>query len=189
MGKLGTPPLRADVVITSLSREHAANMYRWMCDPEVRCNLGLRREPSLAESLRWVHNAQEDASICAFAIMHAGLHVGNVILDRIDKYLSSARLSVYIGEAQARGAGIGSTAIRLCLERGFEQMGLHKVWLTAHCRNFAAINTYSRLGFVLEGVLRDEFLLGDERLNVFYMGILRQDFHKLAFAGAPGPVP
>jgi RimJ/RimL family protein N-acetyltransferase len=32
------------------------------------------------------------------------------------------------------------------------------------------------LGFSLEGILREEFYLDGERLSVFYMGLLRDEF-------------
>jgi len=54
--------------------------------------------------------------------------------------------------------------------------GLHKVWLTVHVRNSRAICAYARLGFEVEGVLRDGFLLAGERLAALYMGLLRDDF-------------
>jgi diamine N-acetyltransferase len=58
-------------------------------------------------------------------------------------------------------------------------MGLHKVWLTVHSRNAPAIGAYVRLGFMLEGILRDEFWLAGQRLPALYMGLLREDFEQL----------
>lgn len=142
--------------------------------------MGLSREPSLERTEEWIANSILDAHIKAFAVLLDGQHVGNVVLDRIDTYLASARLSVYIGEPSARGAGIGLTAIFLLLSEGFDDLSLHKIWLTVHSRNIPAINTYFRLGFVLEGILRDEFWLEGERASVLYMGLLREDFKRLA---------
>jgi hypothetical protein len=39
------------------------------------------------------------------------------------------------------------------------------------------------LGFSVEGVLRDEFWLEGQRLNVFYMGMLAEEFKGRAGAG------
>ena len=64
----------------------------------------------------------------------------------------------------------------LALRDGFAVRGLHKVWLTVHTRNSRAICAYARLGFEVEGVLRDGFLLAGERLAALYMGLLRDDF-------------
>ena len=100
----------------------------------------------------------------------------NVILDQHDARLSSARLSVYVGPRESRGSGIGVSGMYLALRNAFAERGLHKVWLTVHSRNSRAICAYANLGFEVEGVLRDGFLLDGERLPALYMGLLRSDF-------------
>lgn len=172
------PQLKQGVTLLPLCVAHAANMYRWMCDPDVSLNVGLRSDPSLEKSVAWIERALQDPSIRPFAVSVNEHHVGNVVLDRIDDYLGTARLSIYIGD-DMRGAGIGFAAAYQCLRKGFQEMGLHKIWLTVHSRNFAAINTYTRLGFCLEGILRDEFFIGEQRLSVLYMGMLKDDFERL----------
>ena len=174
--------VRDGVVLAPLAREHAEKMYRWMCDPVVRGNIGLRSDPSMERTVAWIASAAEDDTIRPFAVLLDDEHVGNVILDRIDWYLQTARLSIYVGEPGARGAGVGSSALRLALVEGFAHMTLHKIWLTVHARNFAAITTYSRVGFRLEGILRDEFLLNAERVDLLYMAMLRGEF-EAAVAG------
>ncbi len=171
--------LRPDVTIIPLAVEHAAKMYCWMGDPVVAHNLGLRSEPSLEKTISWITYALQDPLIQPLAVLLSGQHVGNVILDRIDTYLATARMSVYIGESSARGAGVGLTAVYLALAEGFKNLNLYKIWLTVHTRNFPAINVYSRLGFVLEGILRGEFWLDGQRVDVLYMGLLHTDFKQL----------
>lgn len=179
--------LRADVCLRPLSMEHASNMYRWMCDPTIHDNIGLRSQPSLDKTMSWITRALQDGAMtCPFAIVVGHQHVGNVILDRIDDYLATARLSIYIGEPSARGSHVGRTALYLALSHAFEDKNLHKVWLTVHCRNHAAINAYTALGFVVEGVLRDEFWLRGQRASVLYMGLLRDDFAALAVERCDG---
>jgi RimJ/RimL family protein N-acetyltransferase len=168
------------VTLTPLSVKHAANMFFWMEDPIVSQNLGLRNTPSLEKTIIWIKSALKSKDIHPFAVLLKEQHVGNVIIDRIDRYLATGRLSVYIGEESARGSGIGLTCIYLALTKCFDNLALHKVWITVHTRNFPSINTFARLGFSLEGILRDEFLLDGERLSVFYMGLLRDEFLTLA---------
>lgn len=172
--------LRSDVKVVPLALAHAPNMFRWMCDPVIRKNIGLRSEPSLERTEAWIKNALQDPTMCPFAVLLDNQHVGNVVLDRIDSYLASARLSVYIGEPSARRAGVGLTAVYRALLEGFQNLSLHKIWLTVHCQNYAAIHMYTKLGFTLEGILRDEFWLDGQRVNVLYMGLLHDDLKRLA---------
>src|SRR5437867_12386987 len=99
--------VRGDVKLVPVGAAHAANTFRWMQDRTLRRNVGLRNVPTLLTTRRWIARALRDAATCPFAILVAGEHVGNVVLDRIDRHLRTARLSIYIGSPAARGAGVG----------------------------------------------------------------------------------
>jgi RimJ/RimL family protein N-acetyltransferase len=168
--------LRPDVELAPLSLEAAPRMLAWMQDAEVAGNIGLSREPSLEGTLAWLEKAQAAETVIAFAILLRGQHVGNVVFDQLERHLGLARLSVYLGEAEARGKGVGMAGMFLALGEWFAQPGWHKVWLTVHVENQAAIRTYERLGFQREGLLREAFLLGGRRVDMIYMGLLRSEF-------------
>jgi RimJ/RimL family protein N-acetyltransferase len=167
--------------LVPLAPGHAEAMYRWMGDPAVRDNVGVRSEPTLERTLAWIEQARQDSATVPFAIEVGGWHVGNVILDRIDSYLSTCRLSIYVGESEARGKGVGREAVRCAVAHAFEKLALNKVWLTVHVHNAAAIAAYVAAGFTVEGVLRDEFMLRGKRCAAFYMSILS---HELQGRGA-----
>jgi len=139
----------------------------------------LRQKPSLTKTEDWIRRAFRDAIVRPYAISLAGKHVGNLVLDRIDRYLATARLSIYIGEKDALGVGVATTAIYLVLKKTFSAEKLHKVWLTVHEHNTPAIVTYTRFGFIVEGILRDEFRLGNRRVNALLMSMLRDEFQQI----------
>lgn len=157
-----------------LCTAHAPAMLAWMRDPEVAENLGLRSEPSLERTLAWIASAADDVNVVPLAIICDGRHVGNVVIDRIDHYLGTGRLSIYIGEAAARGMKIGQRCLKLVARHAFEELNLHKLWLTVHVHNARAIAAYTAAGFAVEGVLRDEFILRGQRCNALLMGMLRK---------------
>jgi RimJ/RimL family protein N-acetyltransferase len=172
------PEQRRDVELGPLLAEHAPATLRWVCDPEVSRNLGIRRTRSLAATVDWINASATDPAVHAFAIMVGGRHVGNVVLDQIDSQLGVARLSIYIGEADARGGGVGRATISLVLAEAFGRLALHKVWLIVHPGNGAAVSVYAAAGFAVEGVLRDEFLLDGERVPVLRMAVLRGEWDR-----------
>jgi RimJ/RimL family protein N-acetyltransferase len=160
------------VQLVPLAEGHAEASLRWVSDPEIAGAIGLEREPSEESTREFIERARTDDSIAAFAIIAGGEHVGNVVLDVINPRLGTARFSIYLGEAEARGRGVGRAAAEQVLEHAFGPLGLHKVWLTVHARNEPAIRAYEACGFRVEGTLRDEFILDGERLDVLRMGIL-----------------
>lgn len=160
------------VELEPLSAEHAEATVGWLEDPEVSRGLGLRREPSLAATLAWIERARDDSTCHPFAIVVRGAHVGNLVLDLLDEYLGTARLSIYVGDGAARGSGVGRQAVRQAAEHAAGELGLHKLWLTVHVGNAPALAAYARAGFVAEGVLRDEFKIDGRRTDVVRMGLL-----------------
>jgi RimJ/RimL family protein N-acetyltransferase len=76
--------------------------------------------------------------------------VGNVVLDQLDRCARSARLSIYIGEASARGRGVGQWAVREAVRLAFDALGLERVWLTVRHDNAAARRAYEHAGFAAE---------------------------------------
>jgi RimJ/RimL family protein N-acetyltransferase len=167
--------MQPQLQLVPLEARHAEAMYRWMCDPDVRDNVGVRSEPSLARTCAWIEQATKDASVAPFAIELAGKHVGNVVIDRIDTHLATCRLSIYVGEPAARGKGVGRAAVEGAVHHAFQTLALNKVWLTVHVHNAPAIAAYVAAGFAVEGILRDEFVLRGKRCAAFYMSILKQD--------------
>lgn len=169
MAKRGAP----EVSLAPLRPTHAPAIVRWLRDPAVSANLGLRARPTLAKTRAFIAAAASAGAVCARAILLGERHVGNVVLDQIDPLIGKARLHIYVGEADARGHGVGRRAVELALGLAFDRLGLHKVWLTVHARNRAAIRAYEAVGFAIEGVHRAEFLLEGERIDELYMGVLR----------------
>jgi RimJ/RimL family protein N-acetyltransferase len=168
--------LRHDVVLAEITSDCADRMFVWMQAPDLAEAIGLKAEPSLERTLDWIRQAARGDDIRVWAIHLSGVHVGNVVFDQFDRKAATARLSVYLGAPESRGSGVGSTAIHQALGRIFEERSLHKVWLTVHAENLAAIRTYLSLGFQVEGTLREAFVWNGKRIDALYMGLLRSEF-------------
>jgi RimJ/RimL family protein N-acetyltransferase len=169
------------VTLTSVSADMAEAMLRWMLDPAVAENVGVQTDPTLEKTRSWIAAAAE-SGIHARAILADGHHVGNVVLDQMDPHTRAARLSMYVGDPEMRGRGVGRSALNLLLTEAFNDLHLNKVWLLVHARNEPALALYLATGFVMEGLLRDEFRLGNELIPVWRMGILEKDWR----AAQPG---
>ncbi|MEA2163911.1 MAG: hypothetical protein QOK37_2038 [Thermoanaerobaculia bacterium] len=167
------------VRLRPVALDDAERMFAWMCDPDVRRNVGVRAEPSLEATLSWIDRAEVDEGTLAWAIEASGRHVGNLVLDQLDPMVQSVRLSVYIGEKDLRSKGIAGKAITLALTDAFEQRGIQKVWLTVVIDNTSAIRCYHRCGFRIEGILRQTFFAGNAIKDAFYMGITRRDYDSM----------
>ena len=133
--------------LCALQMAHAAAMYRWMLDPEVSRNIGLRTEPTLQKTEEWIKRASTSREFFPLAIHWNGRHIGNVIFDQIAPDGSLARLSTYLGEPDARNQGLGTQALRASIEKAFDERGLQNIWLHVHSDNQRARRVYEKLGF------------------------------------------
>ena len=146
-----------------------------MADPVVAQGIGLSRPATLESTRAWIVRATTDPAVHALAILAGERHIGNVVLDQIDRRLGTARLSMYIGEPDARGQGHAAPALEQAIAYARDELGLFKLWLTVHAENGPALAAYRRAGFQDEGVLRGEFLLDGRRVDAIRMGSILAD--------------
>ena len=71
--------------------------------------------------------------------------------------------------------GFGTMATRLLCRYGFEVLQLHKIYLYANENNSIAHRTYEKVGFKLEGRLRDERICDGEFEDRLYYGLLSSE--------------
>jgi RimJ/RimL family protein N-acetyltransferase len=110
-----------------------------------------------------VHTPQEDRLRSAAAEAD---HEGRIILDAEGTPVGFWSLIVHDGGwlvelvrivTIAPRRGIGSWAVKRMVDRAFDDLGAHRVYLEVTADNTAARALYERSGFVLEGTWRDGY--------------------------------
>ena len=147
------------VILWALQRADAARIRRWMADLELIRFIVVVPGPehgpllpySVAEADQYVSTLVADPTRRSFAIELDGVHVGNVGLKEWRPGATAAECFIEIGEASARGHGVGTQAMRRLLDIAFFELGLSVVRLGVFAFNANAIALYRRLGFVDEG--------------------------------------
>lgn len=66
----------------------------------------------------------------------------------------------------------------MVLEYGFNNIGLHRIWLTVSSPNLGAIRSYEKLGFHKEGVMREACNRENSFHDKIVMGILCHEWEK-----------
>ena len=103
-------------------------------------------------------------------------HIGWVDLKNIDKLNKHAELGIAIGDKTYWGKGYGLSAMKEMLRWGFDQLDLNKIWLRVEIDNLKAITSYKRIGYVEEGILRQDRLRNGEFVDRIRMSMLRSEF-------------
>ena len=155
------------VCLVPLDRRHMGRTRDWANDPELMKLMDRGAVVGDEEHERWFASlgGRDDCAYFAIETPEAR-HVGNIWLWAIDRRHLKAELRVVIGEQDARGRGIGSAAIDALCRRGFDRLGLHRIYAYVLAMNVAAQQAFRRAGFMLEGTLRDDRRAGDLFVDV-----------------------
>ncbi|MFC4076180.1 GNAT family N-acetyltransferase [Salinithrix halophila] len=140
------------------------------------------RFPLTREQLleHWEGTRGEDPSRRCFKAVHpeTGQMVGHIELNRINRTHRSATISRVLLDPQVQGGGLGTAMVQEVARVGFEEMNLHRIDLYDFDFNDSAIACYERVGFRMEGKLRDARRIDDRYWTVCIMGMLEQEWRE-----------
>lgn len=158
----------------------------WLNNYVVTRYLESGRFPVTPSELRkYLERFQNSTSDLIFAIIvqETGQHVGNVTLNRINWIHRTADTGLMIGRTEFWGKGYAFEAWSLVLDYAFNRLDLRKIIAGAVAGNLPSIHVLKKLGFKIEGTLRQEFLLDGEYRDAIRMGLFRNEFYKFATSG------
>ncbi|MFH1917239.1 MAG: GNAT family protein [Nanoarchaeota archaeon] len=154
-------------------QEDAEQIITWVNDPLVT-GRSEKYPVSLTELKERLSTWSEGRNDWVCVIIEDNSIVGLCGLHKIDWTRQNARLSILIRK-EKQGQGIGTIAINELLRIGFEDLGLHKIYLEALLIN-PAISLYQRIGFTHEGLLREEYHHHGKHQDMIRMAILRKEW-------------
>ncbi len=169
---------------TRLRRVERSDLPRivgWLNDPEVREHLLLVYPLGLGEEERWYDDVSkhEPAAQPFLVEIPADGHpgswtpIGVIGFHEVSWRTRAAELGVVLGDRSAWGKGYGTDATRALLRWGFDELNLNRAWLRVFEDNARAIRSYEKLGFRLEGRLRQDRFHGGRYSDTLILGLLR----------------
>src|SRR3989338_11175300 len=111
-----------------------------------------------------------------FWVMVDDKKIGQVNYNRIDQTNKKTELDIIIGPKEYLGKGYGTDALKTLITYLFNNFNLNKVWIEARANTPRAIRAYKKIGFIKEGLLREESYFGGKFVDCIRFGLLRQEF-------------
>jgi RimJ/RimL family protein N-acetyltransferase len=170
--------LKGDLVrLRALEPEDAEMIHPWLSDPEVGRWMNNGHPRSLAQ----VRKRAEERPLNRYELVVLGIEtvadgrlIGIVDLRDAEPEVGNAELDIYIGDAEHRGGGYGTEALRLMCRYGFNSMRLHMITLWVVAENERARHVYRKVGFSEDGRHREAFVAPDgERHDMILMSMLK----------------
>lgn len=173
-----------DIVLQLLEENHAGELFA----------LTERSRDHLRRWLPWVDATQTVEDSRNFIVksleqynrneaMNAGIWyhgklAGIISFARLDLHNKNAMIGFWIGK-EYEGKGLMTRSCKALIEKGFGEMGLNRIELTAALENRRSRAIPERLGFQLEGVLRQSTWLYDHFQDMAIYSLLRSEWARV----------
>ncbi len=129
----------------------------WMNDSRINQTLNIVLPVTFESTEEWFNRIQTNVTREDYAFVEGDTLVAMGGFTEIDKSVNKAELYIFVNP-NLLGKGIGTIACTLLCQYGFEKIGLKKIYLHTNSDNIAARKLYERLGFQLEGFMRNEIM-------------------------------
>jgi diamine N-acetyltransferase len=162
------------VILRPLKTEDRAKYHEWMNNRDLVHLNTIYYPISDHNQQDWFDQVSRQRDSFIFSIQDSleGTLVGSCSLRNVHERHRSAELQIRIGEVSAQGRGLGTEAVGLLTDFGFNDLNLNRVYLHVFQDNDRAIQTYTKCGFVQEGVLRENCFVNGSYKDVVVMGLL-----------------
>ncbi len=163
------------VHLRPIRREDSGLLYEWITDRELVLLNSSYWPVSEIDHENWLESMLIRRSDLVIFIIEDmdGNSFGTCQLVNINWVHRSAELQIRIGSKTNQGRGLGTAAVKMLCEFGFDDLGLHRISLFVRAGNLRARRAYEKAGFLQEGVMKEAALVNGDFEDVVVMGVVR----------------
>jgi len=176
-----------------VERADIPKFVEWLNDPEVQEGILIHYPISHAEEEGWFDRMLTrpvDERVMGIEVREPAPDgneatwklVGTCAFDHIDWRIHAAEFGIIIGDKSYRNRGIGTDAVRLLVQHGFNTLNLNRIFLHVFETNPRAIRAYEKAGFILEVRERQAEFRHGRYIDELLMSILKEEFTRKAEA-------
>ncbi len=148
-------------------------VLKWRNDREVRKYMFSNHEIKLEEHLAWYASASKSSDISLLIYEQDGIAQGFVNIT-LNRSALVADWGFYLAPDARRGSG--KQLGQLALKFAFTKLRAHKICGQAIGFNKPSISFHKKLGFIEEGVLREQHFDGCKYHDVLCFGLLSKEW-------------
>jgi RimJ/RimL family protein N-acetyltransferase len=168
------------VTLRELARDDIAIVNRWRQDRDLVDGLGaparyITEEVDHAWFDEYLRRRGVDVR-CAILLDREAEPIGLVSLTGVDPVHRRGEFHLLIGRRDLHGRGFGTEATKHMLRHAFNDLNLHRVYLSVLSSNAAAIRVYEKAGFRREGTAREAAYKRGRYEDLMQLAILDREF-------------
>lgn len=163
--------------LRTVEEEDLEFLQRDINDPEVRRSLGATGPVNAEQERNWFEGRSEDDDGTSLLICVEEKPVGSIGLSDVNETWGRAEVGYWV-TPNAWGDGYATEATALLCGHAFDQRRLHKIVAHAYDFNAGSRRVLEKVGFVEEGVLREEAFVDGEFVDVLRYGLLAREYQR-----------
>ena len=160
----------------TLSAKDASIEYvDWLNDRRINKYLEVRHYHHTMESVQsFIDSKNKSDSEFLYGIFFQKnkKHIGNVKIGNINHFYKTGEISLFIGDRDFWGKGLGEEIIRAITNHGFSEIGLKKIEAGCYESNIASLKSFLSSGYEREGILKSHVTSQGRREGLIRLGIL-----------------
>jgi UDP-4-amino-4,6-dideoxy-N-acetyl-beta-L-altrosamine N-acetyltransferase len=164
------------VSLRTMGEDDLGRVLEWRNLPAVATYMYTDHRITETEHAQWFASVTKDETKRYWIIELDGAPVGLANLYDISTLHRRAYLGLYLADDRVRGMGVGSATDRFLMRHAFEDLGLEKLCAEVLATNGAGIKVHQHHGFQVDGILRRHVVKGDDRIDVWTMSLLRDEW-------------
>ena len=165
-----------EISIRKFGKEDIENKVKWINNPQNNTYLHYDLPLVYDKTLLWFRRIQNQTDRYDAVIEADGVPIGLIGLLQIDKRNQKSEFYIALGEEAYKGKGIAFEASKILLAHAFCDLQLNKVYLYTETDNRAAQKLFEKLGFQKEGLLKEDLIYNERKVDRFFYGITKKEF-------------
>lgn len=165
-----------EITIRQFERTDIPKKVEWINNPANNQFLHYDIPISIEGTERWFDSHQGEKTRYDAVIEVDDVPVGTIGLLSIDSKNAKAEYYIALGETAFKGKGIAKEASRLILKYGFDVLGLNRIYLFTESENITAQKLFERIGFIKEGIIRQDIISHGKYVDRIAYSFLKEDW-------------
>lgn len=168
------------LVLRQVRAEDSPTVFAFKGNPDVTTQYAREPHASLDQTSDWLQrvqesNAQSDDFMWAVTLKSEERLIGTCLLWNVDLKAQCGELGYELHPDYGR-RGMMSEAVAAVVAFGFNELGLHRIEANTFAKNASSTRLLEKLGFTLEGNLRQRVYFRGEYLDQLYYGLLKEEW-------------
>lgn len=171
--------LKDHIRLRRLELADAEPMLEWMLEPSIYEKMQYDpKVQNLERCKNFIQTSWTDDRNLHYAITnYAGEYLGTVSLKNIDHQNQNAEFAIAL-HPKAMGKGVSSIALKKIMEKAFDELNLHKVYLYVRSDNERAIAFYKKNHLEYEGCFKEHLSINGEYKDILWFALRNGEFEQ-----------